>query len=67
MTLHFYFDECADEDVARALVALGIDAVTAAMAGRKGLSDQEQLDFARQENRAVYTVDPDFLRIAADF
>ena len=30
MTLRFYFDECADEDVARALVALGIDAVTAA-------------------------------------
>ena len=55
------------EDVARALIALGIDAVTTGMAGRKGLPDEQQLDFARQENRAVYTVDPDFLRIAADF
>src|SRR5436190_14639324 len=66
MTLHFYFDECADEDVARALIALGIDVITAGAAGRKGFSDPEQLDFARQENRVTYTVDPDFLRLAAD-
>jgi predicted nuclease of predicted toxin-antitoxin system len=67
MTLHFYFDECTDDDVARASIALGIDVITAGRAGRKGLSDPEQLDFARQENRAIYTVDPDFLRLAADF
>jgi predicted nuclease of predicted toxin-antitoxin system len=67
MTLHFYFDECTDEDVARALIALGVDAITAGMAGRKGLADREQLDFAHQENRVIYTVDPDSLRRAADF
>jgi predicted nuclease of predicted toxin-antitoxin system len=66
MTLHFYFDECGDEEVARALIALGIDVKTATMARRKGLSDQEQTSFAHEENRAIYTVDPDFLRLAAD-
>ncbi len=66
MTLRFYFDECADEDVARALIALGIDAITAGMANRKGISDPEHVDFARQENRVTYTTDPDFLRLAAD-
>jgi predicted nuclease of predicted toxin-antitoxin system len=67
VTLQFYFDECSDEDVARALIALGIDVITVRMANRKGYSDPEQLDFARQENRVTYTTDPDFLRLAADY
>src|SRR5262249_5980096 len=67
MSLRFLFDECADEDVARALIALGLDVVTVTALGRKGLSDQEQLDYARQEDRVIYTTDSDFLRIAADY
>jgi hypothetical protein len=67
MTLRLYFDECADEDVARALTALGIDVVTAGMVGHKGLSDPEHLDYARRENRVTYTTDTDFLRLAADY
>src|SRR5689334_11674768 len=66
MALRFFFDECADEDVARALHALGLDVVTITGLGRKGLSDPEQLDYARQEGRVIYTTDDDFLRLAAD-
>ncbi len=66
MTLRFFFDECTDEDVARAVQALGLDAVTVTGLGRKGLSDPEQLDYARQESRVIYTTDDDFLRLAAD-
>jgi hypothetical protein len=67
LALRFFFDECVDEDIAAALTSLGIDVLTASAAGRKGLSDQDQLGFARQENRVVYTVDDDFLCIAAAF
>ncbi len=63
--LRFFFDECTDEDIAGALRAIGLDVVTAADLNRKGLSDQEQLDFCKKENRVLYTVDKDFLRIAA--
>ncbi len=63
MALRFFFDECADEDVARALLAL--DVVTAKGVGRKGATDQEQLEYACRENRVVYTVDADFLCLAS--
>lgn len=65
MTLRFFFDECADDDVARALQANGLDVVTASSTGRKGLADPDQLDYSRQENRVVYTIDADFLCLAA--
>jgi len=67
MALRFFFDECADEDVARALLALGLDVVTATAAGRKGHADQDQLEYARRENRVFYTIDADFLCLAADW
>jgi hypothetical protein len=66
MALRYFFDECTDEDVARALVALGLDFVTATAAGRKGLTDQEQFDFCQQEDQVAYSTDADFLRIAVD-
>jgi hypothetical protein len=66
MALRLFFDECADQDVARALLALGLDVVTATSAGRKGLADQDQLDYARTENRVIYTIDADFLCLAGD-
>jgi hypothetical protein len=43
MALRFFFDECTDEDVARALRALGLDVVTATSVGRKGLADSEHV------------------------
>jgi hypothetical protein len=56
-----------DENIAAALTSLGIDVLTVSAVGRKGLSDQDQLAFARQENRVVYSVDDDFLCIAAGY
>jgi hypothetical protein len=44
VSLRFFFDECADEDVARALRALGLDVVTVTELGRKGMSDPDQLE-----------------------
>jgi predicted nuclease of predicted toxin-antitoxin system len=67
MALRFFFDECADEDVAQGLVSAGVDVVTVTSLGRKGLPDEDQLRFAGQDGRVTYTTDHDFLRLAADF
>jgi predicted nuclease of predicted toxin-antitoxin system len=67
MALRFFFDECTDEKVVPALRAAGVDVVTVTELGRKELPDEDQLRFARHEGRVVYTVDKDFLRLAADF
>jgi predicted nuclease of predicted toxin-antitoxin system len=67
MALQFFFDECADEDVARALIAAGVNVVTVTDLGRKGLADEEQLRFATRQSRILYTTDHDYLRLAADF
>ena len=64
MPLRFFFDECADEDVAVALRAHRVDVTTTTGLGRKGLTDEEQLTFALDEGRVVYTIDQDFLRLA---
>jgi hypothetical protein len=66
MALRFFFDECADEDVAKALLARGIDVATVSSLGRKGMPDEDQLLYARQDDRVLYTVDPDYLRLAAE-
>jgi predicted nuclease of predicted toxin-antitoxin system len=67
MALRFFFDECADEDVARALLAAGVDVVTVTSLGRKGMQDEDQLLYARHDDRVLYTTDPDFLQLAADW
>lgn len=64
MSLRFFFDECADEDVAAALRAHAVDVKTTTELGRKGLTDEEQLRLSTLEGRVVYTVDHDFLRLA---
>ena len=48
----------------RNLRAAGIDVLTVAEAGRRGLSDEEQLAFAALQGRAVFTCNvPDFARL----
>ncbi len=64
MALRYFFDECTDEDVARALISLSVDVVTVSGLKRKGIPDPEQFDFANQENRVIYSTDHDFLIIA---
>jgi hypothetical protein len=67
MPLRFFFDECADEDVARGLRRRGVDVVTAAELGRKELSDEDQLDYAHRTARVIYTTDRHFLALVAEW
>lgn len=66
MPLKYFFDECVDEDIAAALRAHRVDIKTTAGLGRKGLTDEEQLAFASEEGRVIYTIDQDFLRLACE-
>jgi predicted nuclease of predicted toxin-antitoxin system len=50
----------------RGLRQRGVDALTAQGAGRCGLPDKEQLEFATDEGRVMVTFDPDFLALHAD-
>ena len=54
--IRLYVDEDASETaVILGLRARGIDLLTTVEAGRWGVSDQEQLEFAIQERRIHYT------------
>lgn len=63
--VQFYFDQHIDAAVARGLRQRGIDVLTAQDAGRCGLPDPDQLQFARMENRVVVTFDSDYLALHA--
>jgi predicted nuclease of predicted toxin-antitoxin system len=62
----FFFDEHIPPAVAAGLVRRGIDVLTVQQAGRTGLPDAEQLDFARQSGRVMVTQDSDYLILAAE-
>jgi predicted nuclease of predicted toxin-antitoxin system len=62
--IRFYLDEHIPSAVAEGLRQRGVDVLTVQDAARSGLSDQEQLSFAHQEQRAMLTMDSDFLVIA---
>ena len=53
--LKLYLDEDVPEAVATGLRLRGYDVVTVREAGRKGLSDIEQLKYASSEKRVVFT------------
>ncbi len=63
--LPLFLDEDAmDRDLVRGLRAAGVDVLTVADAGRRGISDEEQLAFATSEGRALYTCNvSDFARL----
>lgn len=63
--IKFYFDEHIPSAVADALQQQGLDVLTVQAANRRGLSDDEQLDFATQENRVMVTMDSDYIALAA--
>ena len=67
--IRLYVDEDASETaVILGLRARGIDLLTTVEAGRLGVSDQEQLEFAIQERRALYTFNAkDFARLHREF
>lgn len=54
--VRLYVDEDASESaVVTGLRARGVDPLTTAEAGREGTADEQQLEFAAQEGRALYT------------
>ena len=67
--VRLYVDEDASEHaVVEGLRARGLDVLTTAEAHRLGSSDREQLAFATEQNRALYTFDVGhFARLHEDF
>jgi len=63
--IKYYLDEHIHIAVAEGLRRRGVDVLTVQEAGRSGLPDDEQLRFALAEQRAVVTMDSDYLALAA--
>ena len=63
--VRFYTDEHVARAVARGLRERGVDVLTAAQARMLGASDEEHLQLAASEGRAIVTQDDDFLRLHA--
>ena len=64
--LRFYLDEHVSTAVAKGLRWRQIDVKTSAEAGLLAIPDSQQLEFAKQESRVIFTNDADFLRMAAE-
>jgi Domain of unknown function (DUF5615) len=65
-TIRFHLDENGDPAVAEGLRRLGIDATTTQELGMLRASDEAHLEFARADNRVIFTQDADFLRLHAE-
>jgi hypothetical protein len=67
--IRLYVDEDASETaVILGLRARGFDLLTTVETGRLGVSDQEQLEYAIQQRRALYTLNAkDFARLHREF
>jgi hypothetical protein len=65
--MRLYTNESVPIAVAEGLKRRGVDAFTARDVGNLGLSDEEQLAFARLQNAVIFTHDDDFLKIAHDW
>jgi predicted nuclease of predicted toxin-antitoxin system len=63
--IRYFFDQHMPSAVAHGLHLRVIDVLTAQDAGRCGLADADQLQFATAEERVMVTYDPDYLALAA--
>lgn len=63
-SIRFHLDENVNPVIAIALRRYGVDVTTTVEANLRTSGDEEQLTFARQENRVIVTHDDDFLRMA---
>ncbi|MCZ6679875.1 MAG: DUF5615 family PIN-like protein [Candidatus Poribacteria bacterium] len=61
-TITFHLDEHIPRAIADGLRREGIDVTTTSEAELIGASDEEHLNFARREQRVIFTQDNDFLR-----
>lgn len=62
--IRIYTNESASVAIAEGLKRRGIDAFSARDTGNLGLTDEEQLNYAREERAVIFTHDTDFLQIA---
>ncbi|MFZ3090456.1 MAG: DUF5615 family PIN-like protein [Nitrospirota bacterium] len=62
--LKFYLDESVNIAVVDGLRRRGIDTLSAKDAGNLGLSDEEQIKYAKANNFVIVTHDADFLSLA---
>ena len=62
--IKIYTDESVGIAVAEGLKRRGVDAFSARDVGNLGLSDEEQLIYARHNKAVLFTHDTDFLRLA---
>ena len=62
--IRFYLDEQIPRAITEGLRHRGVDVLTVQEAGKSGLSDIEQLNFALAERRVLITMDSDFLLLA---
>lgn len=65
--LVFYTNESVNIAVAEGLKRRGVKVITARDTGNLGLSDKEQLEYARREGLVIITHDDDFLSLAMNF
>ncbi len=63
--IRFFFDQHIPSAIARGLRRRGVDVLTAQDAGRCGLPDPDQLQFATAGQRVMMTFDPDYLALHA--
>lgn len=62
--ISIYTDESVNIAIAEGLKRRGVDAFSARDLGKLGLTDEEQLIFAKDKGAAIFTHDADFLRLA---
>ena len=66
--IKLYLDEDVPESIAKALRLRGYNVTTVKEAGRKGLTDIDQLKYASSENRVIFTFNvADFCKIHSEF
>ena len=63
--IKFYADENVSKAVVTGLRRRGVDVQTVPEVGTLGESDEELLRRAKEEGRVIFTLDDDFLRLAA--
>ncbi len=59
----YYLDEHVASAITKGLRQRGVDVRTTGEAGLIGASDEQQLAFATEEGRVLFTNDDDFLRL----
>ncbi|MEL7141190.1 MAG: DUF5615 family PIN-like protein [Cyanobacteria bacterium J06643_4] len=61
--IKFHTDENVGNLIAKGLIRKGVDITTTPEVNLIGASDEDQLAFARSQNRVIFTQDKDFLRL----